>query len=138
MITQYAFLILVGILALGVALLEERDNRIRLANIAVIVACTGIAFGIHQEHQKKLKAEREYLISLAQEVSAAQYITIKALSSHNSELLTKIEAAFDDGHIIWSEYGPIEEEVAARYTQSARSSALKSVKAQAGQNSTAK
>lgn len=132
MILQYAFLVVVALLAGGAALLAEKRKRIALASLAAAIAAIGIAYGVYQERAQRQAAEREYILSLAKEISAAQYVTIEALSKSDPELRSKIEEAFEDGHVIWSEYGPIEADAAMRLAGTARKSALEEIRKGSG------
>ena len=123
MTIHYGFLIALALVAFAALLVSDRRHRIALAILAAVIAIAGIAHGKYQADAAERERQRQIDLSLKQEVSASQYITLGALARNDPTSRRSILSAFADGRVIWAEYTDIEREVALRLFATARDDA---------------
>jgi len=114
------WLILLAAAAAGVA----AWLRSRPAGIAAVIVLLCTVWWMQYERQK---AQDAAILALAQEVSPAQYLTLAAIANKSPEGRAAVGRALADGHVIWREYSPIEQQAASVIAYGAREDALRAV-----------
>ena len=118
MMNGLTYLILLAIAIAG----YSAWRRSRAGSIATIVVLFGMILWMQHQKEEQRKAA---ILALAQEVSPAQYLTLAAIANKTPEGRAAVRRAIIDGHVIWSEYSPIEQEAAAKLAYGAREDAMR-------------
>lgn len=90
----------------------------------VVLALLATTITIERERQEQKAAA---IRALKQEVSPAQYLTLSAIARQSKDGRDAVRKVLSDGHVIWSEYSPIEQTIAARLHYVARDEAIRSI-----------
>jgi hypothetical protein len=97
-----------------------RPSKVVSGIVVMLLLATTITFE-HQRQEEKAAAIR----ALKQEVSPAQYLTLSAIARQSKYGREEVRRVLADGHVIWSEYSPIEQTIAARLHYEARDEAIR-------------
>lgn len=97
-------------------------KRSRAGAIATMVLLLGTLGWIQYQKQEM---QRLAILALAQEVSPAQYLTLAAIAQKTPEGRAAVRRAIADGHVVWKEYSPIEQQAASVISYGAREDAMR-------------